>query len=124
MVVGEKMFTSIPRATQRKSLNKNGRVKKLSFRRCMSKFQVKNVIVRSFPALRLQNPTFMKCVDLQLVTANLEGGGYPNGTMIRTIASKESLYVVESEVSIPSCNMQSWYCCNSYKRVLKVEYWS
>lgn len=99
VVIGEKMFTSIPKSTQRKTLNKNGRVKKLEFRRSMSKFQVKNVFVQSFPVLRLENPKFMKCVDFQMILVKMEDG-YPNGNVIRSIASKESLYVVESEVSI------------------------
>lgn len=40
VVIGEKKFTSIPKSSQRKSLNKCGRVKKLQFRRSMSKLQV------------------------------------------------------------------------------------
>ena len=100
VVIGDKMFTSVPKSTQRKALNKNGRVKKLEFRRSMSPLQVKNLMMRSFPLLRLQNPMFMQCVDLQMIAVNLEGGGYPNGDTIRNISSKESLYVVESKVGV------------------------
>lgn len=100
VVIGDKMFTSIPKSTQRKSLNRNGRIKKLEFRRSMSPLQVKNVIVRSFPTFQLQNPTFMKCVDLQMVAVDVKEGGYPSGNEIQNIASKESLYVVESQVCV------------------------
>ena len=72
VVVGEKLFTAIPKATLRKTLNKSGRVKKVEFRRTMSSLQVKNQITKAFPSLKLDNPVFMKCVDLKMVTVDME----------------------------------------------------
>lgn len=107
VVVGDKIFTSIPKSTLRKALNKSGRVKKVEFRRSMCGLQVQNRIVQSFPDLKLDNPTFMKCIDLKMVTVEVEGGGYPNGSVLQSIASKESLYLVDSsrtpKVQIPAC---------------------
>ncbi len=36
VVVGKNKFTNVPKSHQRKELNKNGRVKKIEFRRSMS----------------------------------------------------------------------------------------
>ena len=96
VVVGDKMFTAVPKSSQRKALNKRGRIKKIEFRRSMSKLQVQNRIVQTFPSLKLSNPTFMKCVNLKMVAVDLEGDSFPNGSNIQSIASKESLYLVES----------------------------
>lgn len=41
IVVGERMFTTIPKSSIRKKMNKEGRIKKLEFRRTMSSSQVK-----------------------------------------------------------------------------------
>ena len=98
VVVGEKMFTTIPKSSVRKKMNKEGRIKKLEFRRTMASSQVKKIIVEAFPTLKLESPIFMKSVDMKMVTANIEGDEYPCGSIIHSIASKESLYVVESEV--------------------------
>lgn len=99
MVVGVKLFTTVPKAAQRKSLNKCGRVKKVEFRKSMSQLQIKNQIVKTFLTLHLECPTFMKCVNLQMVTVDLKGAIYPSGGMIQSIASKASLYLVESKVN-------------------------
>lgn len=99
VVVGEKKFTSVPKASQRRALNKSGRVKKVEFRRSMSELQVKNRIVQTFPSLHLDKPTFMKCVNLKMTAVDLDGGEYPTGSAVQSIASKESLYVVESVVT-------------------------
>ncbi len=99
VVVGKNMFTAIPKSTLRKTLNKSGRVKKVEFRRSMSGLQVRNRIVQAFPGLKLDNPIFMKCVDLKMATIDVEGGGYPTGHVVQTIASKESLYLVESSAT-------------------------
>ncbi len=93
VVIGNELFTSIPKANLRRSLNKSGRVKKVEFRRSMSEMQVQTVIVQAFPQLQLEKPTFMKCVDMQMVC--IEDSGYPNGEGICEIASKGSLYMVE-----------------------------
>lgn len=95
MVVGNSLFTSVPKATLRKNLNKNGRVKKVEFRRSMSSFQVQNRIMQAFPSLKLDKVCFMKCVDLKMVSVKLEGDGYPSGSQLQNIASKGSLYLVE-----------------------------
>ena len=42
VVFGSKLFTTVPKASMRKELNKNGRVKKVEFRRSMSPLQIKN----------------------------------------------------------------------------------
>lgn len=88
VVVGQTLFVSVPKSTLRRNLNKSGRVKKLEFRRSLTGLQVQSRIVQALP--------FMKCVDLNKVTVDVEGGGYPNGSVLQSIASKESLYMVES----------------------------
>ena len=62
----------------------------------MTGMQVRRRITQEFPQLDLDRPTFMKCVSLKMVCVDVEGGGYPNGTEIQNIASKESLYMVET----------------------------
>lgn len=96
MVVGKEMFTAVPKSNLRKVLNKQGRVKKVEFRRSFSPLQVRNRIVQAFPQLKFSDPVFMKCVDLKMVPVDVEGGGFPNGSAVQGIASKESLYLVES----------------------------
>lgn len=96
VVVGESLFTSVPKATLRKALNKRGRVQKVEFRRSMTSLQVQNRIMQAFPHLKLDKVTFMKCIDLNMVTVEVEGGGYPTGSVVQSIASKESLYLVDS----------------------------
>ena len=98
VVVGKSLFTSVPKATLRKALNKSGRVQKLEFRRSMSSLQVQNRIMQAFPRLRLEEVTFMKCIDLKMVAVELEGNGYPSGSLLQSIASKGSLYLVETEL--------------------------
>ena len=96
VVVGKTLFTSVPKSTLRRTLNKGGRIKKVEFRRSLSSLQVRNRIVQAFPELKLHKPTFMKCVDLKMVTVDVEGDdGYPAGNVVQSIASKESLYLVE-----------------------------
>ena len=43
----------------------------------------------------------MKCVNLKMVCVDVKGSGYPNGIDIREIASKGSLYLVESSSKLP-----------------------
>lgn len=69
----------------------------MEFRRSMSSLQVQNSIVEAFPCLKLDTKvTFIKCVDLKMVPVELEGDEYPNGRLVQSIASKESLYLVQS----------------------------
>lgn len=95
VVVGKRLFTSVPKATLRKTLNKSGRVQRVEFRRSLSGLQVQNRITQAFPQLKLDNVTFMKCIGLKMVTVEVKGGGYPTGNLLKSIASKESLYLVE-----------------------------
>ena len=67
----------------------------------MSEMQVRNRIVQAFPHLKLDKPAFMKCVDLKMVCVDVEGSGYRNGIDILEIASKGSLYLVESSSKLP-----------------------
>ena len=46
----------------------------------------------------------MKCVNLKMVCVDVKGSGYPNGIDIREIASKGSLYLVES-----SSKLEKWF---------------
>ena len=109
VVIGKELFTSVPKANLRRSLNRSGRIKKVEFRRSMSEMQVRNRIVQAFPHLKLDKPTFMKCVDLKMVCVDVEGSGYPNGIDILEIASKGSLYLVESSSKLPKvlCDLVS-----------------
>ncbi len=87
----------VPTAGVRRQLKKNGREKKIEFKRSLSDLQVKNAIVESFPCLRLDSPSFWKCEHsnkLEQVTIQ----GYPDGEELFDVASKETLYVVEDEV--------------------------
>lgn len=63
----------------------------------MSKQHVKNFLVKTFPKCRLHvlNPMFLKC-DSTKRLSKVEGlEGFPSGSEILQIASKESIYVVE-----------------------------
>ena len=95
VVIGEEIFRSVVKSSLRKSLNKKGHIKKVEFRRSLSSLQVRKRITETFPDLKLETPIFMKCKNLKMVTVNVEGGGYPNGSDLQAIASKESLYLVE-----------------------------
>ena len=66
-------------------MSKNGRVKKVEFRRSLFPLQVKNRITQDFPDLRLDNPAFMKCTDLKIVTVDVPGGVYLNGSDLQGI---------------------------------------
>ena len=83
--------STIPKSSLRKKLNKEGRIKKVEFRRTMASCTVRKVIMEAFPMLKLDNPIFIKSVDMKMVTYDVEGGGYPCGSVIQSIASKESL---------------------------------
>ncbi len=59
IVVGKNKFTNVPKSHQLKELNKNGRVKKIEFRRSMSGSQVKNRITMAFPSLQIDKRLFL-----------------------------------------------------------------
>ena len=63
----------------------------------MSKLQVKNAIIRSFPALKLEKATFWKCESGSKISRVDIDGGYPDGDELLAVASKESVYLVEDE---------------------------
>ena len=92
---------TIPLASTRRKLNENGRVKRLELRRNLSREEVKSIIVRSFPTLRMDTVTFLKCGSGNTLHKVDVKGGYPNGAL--TIASKESLYLVEEVVRPVFC---------------------
>lgn len=96
----------VPKGSSRKKLNEAGRVKKLEFRRSLSKQHVKNILVKTFPKLRMSNCSFYKRdVDTSLKMCTIEGC-FPDGKEITEIASKESLYIVEGPVGCA-------FVCNS-----------
>ena len=101
VVVGKELFSSVPKGNARRVLNKNGRVKQVEFRRSLSERQVQNRIMEAFPHLKMNKPTFMKCVDLKMVRIEVGGSGYPTGSAVQGIASKGSLYLVESSSEMP-----------------------
>ena len=86
----------VPSAGIRRKLLTAGREKKVEFCRNLSKLQVKNAIVRSFPNLRLQNPTFWKCDGSSCMTC-VDLDGYPDGEELLQVGSKESVYLVEGD---------------------------
>ena len=97
VVVGANKFVTVPKAGLRRAMKRNGRVKRLEFSRHMSRKQVKNVLVSNFPSLRLTSSVFMKAkCDNKMEEVRQEDEGFPNGTELQTIASKESLYLIES----------------------------
>ncbi len=59
-VVGSDVFPTVAKAGTRRKMKKDGRVKQVEFSRILSKQEVKNVLLRNFPTLRLTRPTFMK----------------------------------------------------------------
>ena len=85
VVVGKELFSSVPKRSARRALNKNGRVKRVEFHRSLSERQVQNRITD----LQMNKPTFMKCVDLKMVRVEVDGSGYPTGSAVQGIASKE-----------------------------------
>ena len=108
VVVGKELFSSVPKGSARRALNKNGRVKRVEFRRSLSERQVQNRIMEAFPHLQMNKPTFMKCVDLKMVRVEVDGSGYPTGSAVQGIASKESLYLVESSSVMPMVCTSLW----------------
>ena len=94
IVVGDKVFTSVPKGGIRRKLNQNNLIAKIEFRRTMSSEKVKNLITEAFPHLNLTNPVFMKAQNNDMV--RMEFDGFPNGYEVQSCASKESLYIVET----------------------------
>ena len=88
----------VPSASGRRKLKQQGREKKVEFHRSMSKLQVKNAIIRSFPALKLEKATFWKCESGSKISCVDIDGGDPDGDELLAVASKESVYLVEDEV--------------------------
>ena len=100
VVVCSEKTSVVPKAGTRRRMKKDGRVKRLEFSRVMSKQEVKNVLLRNFPALQLTKPIFLKAQpDNTIQPVGVVGGGFPDGDEVLTIASKESLYVVEGDQS-------------------------
>lgn len=84
----------VPTSTTRRQLLQCGREKRVEFYRSMTKEQVKEKLLQSFPKLSLENPTFLKCdSSKRLVDVKMEG--FPTGEEILDISSKESMYVLE-----------------------------
>lgn len=97
VIVMEAAPKRVPSAGARRKLLSAGREKKVEFCRNLSKLQVKNTIVRSFPDLKLQNPTFWKCDgSCRLTCVDLDG--YPDGEELLKVGSKESVYLVEGDM--------------------------
>ena len=89
----------VPTSATRRRLLQEGRKKRIEFNRGMSKLEVKNTLLQSFPDLKLQNPQFVKCNSLKrLCKVNLEG--FPNGDELIDISSKKSLYVIEDQIEV------------------------
>ena len=98
VVVLDAYSHTIPSAGTRKQLSDNGRMKKLEFRRNMTHSEVKNVIVRNFPCLAMNTGKFLKCAPGNTLEEFELEGRYPNGELLLTVASKESVYMVEVSV--------------------------
>ena len=88
----------MPKAASRKKLKELGRIKKLEFRRFFSKQQVKYLLIKNFPDLKMLNCNFYKSGSDTVLT--IYEGEYPDGEEVVDIASKESLYIVESQVCL------------------------
>lgn len=97
VIVMDRPASNVPSAGIRRKLKKQGREKKVEFKRSYSKTQVKDAIRDHFPQLRLDSPTFWKCRGSNIMEL-VEIEGYPDGKELFDIASKESLYIVEDEV--------------------------
>lgn len=78
-----------------KQLLQKGREKRVEFTRGMSTQQVKTTLLQSFPKLRLQNATLLKCNSSKRPSAVKNFDGFSCGEDILQISSKESLYLVE-----------------------------
>ena len=88
----------VPTATTRRRLIQEGREKRVEFNRAMTREEVKNTLLRSFPALRLQKPSFLKCNASKRLTEVENLNDFPNGYQLLEISSKESMYLVEDQI--------------------------
>ena len=100
VVVLNKRQEKVPKAASRKKLKELGRIKKLEFRRSFSKQQVKDLLIKNFPDLKMLNCNFYKSGSDTVLTMYEVEGEYPDGEEVVDIASKESLYIVESQVCL------------------------
>lgn len=83
----------VPKGNARKRLNKDGRIKKLEFRRNMSFLQARNVIVKSFAGFKLKDIQVL-CCD-QSNAMEKAATQTPNGDELMDIAGQGSLYICE-----------------------------
>ena len=102
----------VPKSAARKKLNKDGRIKKLEFRRNMTFLQAKNVIIKAFSNFQLTELLYLLTELLYLSCEQSSvmkkaATQMPNGDDLIGIAGQGSLYVCEvnniSVVSLYSC---------------------
>lgn len=122
VVVLEHYQEKVPKGGRRKKLNDAGRVKKLEFRRTLSKQQVKNLLIRSFPDLRIASCCFYKSdLDTKLQFCDVQGS-FPDGQEVTEIASKESLYIVEGSADVSSITSSA--CSNCPEFMIQTVQWT
>ncbi len=88
---------SVPTANGKRRLIREGRQRRVEFKRTMSPLQVKNVIIRAFPELRMTNATFWQCDNTSTLNQAEIEEGFPDREELLEISSKESVYLVEGE---------------------------
>ena len=66
----------------------------MEFTRSMTKEEVKETLLKSFPKLMLERPRFFKC-DSSKKLLEVNTNGFPTGEEVVDISSKESMYIVE-----------------------------
>ena len=105
VVMLPELLWRVPKSAARKKLNKDGRIKKLEFRRNMTFLQAKNVIIKAFSNFQLTELLYLSCEQSSVMKK--AATQMPNGDDLIGIAGQGSLYVCEvnniSVVSLYSC---------------------
>lgn len=93
VVLLPKISLIVPKSNARSKLKKDGRIKKLEFRRTMSFLQVKNLLIKSFSAFSLKELCFLYCEQSNILRrASVRA---PSGDELMDIAGQGSLYLCE-----------------------------
>ena len=93
VVLLRKFSLVVPKSNARSKLKKDGRIKKMEFRRTMSFLQIKNIIIKAFSAFSLSELYFLSCEQSNsLRKASVQA---PNGDDLMNIAGQGSLYLCE-----------------------------
>lgn len=91
----------VPKGHLRKKLKKAGRVVKITFKRCMTASEVREILVEAFADFdNIESFQFLQCGKDNIMLLNEEQE--LNGDSAINLAGQGSLYLVQKEVSVSS----------------------